>query len=518
MVMDGVDTKVDCTKCPGITINQTSSGRIVSEKRNVRCMDGMVGSVRYGVHNPSLVNLCRGVVERVLFTRDAVSGVLRAPLKPVKNVYDRLRSLRSAIVRCTRSTNVVEIEDYPSLYHDARKRALYTRAVSSLSQEGITKRDARVNTFVKAEKINFTSKPDPPPRVIQPRTARYNVCVGRYLKPFEKALFLGIARFAGYNVVSKGLNACGTAELIREGWESFNDPVAIGLDASRFDQHVSRDALKFEHGFYNMIFNSPELAQLLSWQLHNIGTAYVGQHRVRYTVDGCRMSGDINTGMGNCVIMSSIVLGYFKSKNLKARLVNNGDDCVVILERSDINMMQGIDDWFSEFGFKLTREPVVDVFERIEFCQTQPVLCQDGWRMVRNPYTATSKDMVSLLGWNTNVEFAQWCDAIGKCGLSLCRGVPFWESFYSRFVGVSNEGVYDRLTDSGLGFMAKGMSSNAVVTEESRYSFWLAFGMLPDQQIALEQLAVQYAYHALTPLMFGDIRPLSGLLNAESQV
>lgn len=510
MTLPGVDTSVDVGSVDGMTVRKLSQGGTGKTKRDVRTMDGLVGSAVFGVHNPSLVNLKRGVAERVLYTR--TDKGLATPIRPVKGVFDRLRHIKSLIVGNTCPTNVVAMEDYPSLYHDARKRAVYTKACESLRSVAVNVRDSIVNTFVKAEKINLSSKPDPAPRVIQPRSARYNVCVGRYLKPFESALVKGFKKAFGYSVITKGLNAIGVASQLRRNWDEFVDPVAFGLDASRFDQHVSIEALRYEHSVYNSIFNSTELAGLLKWQLHNKGVAYCDGHKLKYSVDGCRMSGDINTGMGNCLIMSSIVLAYFELVGVRARLSNNGDDCVVFCERRDYAKFAGIGEWFREFGFKLTREPVTDVFEKIEFCQTQPVLCSDGWRMVRNPYVASSKDMVSLLSWSTECEWRRWAGAIGKCGLSLTQGVPYWEAFYRRFVGVEHETTYNNIMQSGLGYLARGMHSTAEVTPESRYSFWLAFGMLPDHQEALEQVVVDVGYSELTPMMYGNTSMLSDLL------
>ncbi|MBC7344441.1 MAG: hypothetical protein H5U03_03285, partial [Clostridia bacterium] len=31
-------------------------------------------------------------------------------------------------------------------------------------------------------------------------------------------------------------------------WGAFDNPVAIGQDYSKFDQHISKDALQYEHG------------------------------------------------------------------------------------------------------------------------------------------------------------------------------------------------------------------------------------------------------------------------------
>lgn len=499
-----MDTSVDCTGCPGITVTRVIGRARNSGQRVVRILSGFAGAARYGVHNSSLRNLARGIVERVLFTRNA-GGKLVSPVKPKDGVFKRLKTLSLAVRRCTRSTTVVSVEDYPSLYHCSRKRALYERAAASLNVGAITRRDSHVSTFVKAEKVNFTAKPDPAPRVIQPRDPRYNLMVGRYLKPFEKNMFDAVALCFGYKVVCKGLNAEGTALQLRENWEHYRSPVAIGLDASRFDQHVSREALEFEHSYYNSVFNSPELERLLSWQLINKGVGWTDEGKVSYTVNGCRMSGDINTSMGNCYIMSLIVLGYFQEKGVAARLANNGDDCVVICESSDLHKFDAISDWFTDFGFKLTREEPVYEFERIEFCQTQPVLTGSGWRMVRNPFTAMSKDTVSLLSWANELEFDRWRGAISSCGLSLTRGVPVWEAFYQKLGGVSHQQSYDRVSDSGLGYMAKGVIGCDHITAESRFSFWRAFGITPDEQVALESLDKEVAWCGTTPVTFGEV-------------
>lgn len=506
-------TSVDCTGVQGITAEKRVGTSREGGDRVVRVLDGYVGQPTYGVHCSNLTNLCRGVVERVLFTRSG--GSLEAPVKPKDGVFSKLSHEFGAVRRNTRSTTVVPLEEYPSLYY-GRKRAVYERAVASLSLQAVSKRDAVVRTFVKAEKVNFSAKPDPAPRVIQPRDPRYTASVGRYLKNFEKRMQEGFAKTYNYPVICKGLNAQGTAAVMKDNWDAFDDPVAIGLDASRFDQHVSRQALVFEHKFYNSVFKSPELAQLLSWQLVNKGVGLVDDGRIKYTVEGCRMSGDINTSMGNCFIMCCIVLAYFREAGLVARLSNNGDDCVVFCERRDLNKLEGISGWFEDFGFRLTREPTVDIFERIEFCQAQPVLTTTGWRMVRNPYIATSKDMVSLLPWGTEVQFDQWRGAISTCGLNLTRGVPFWARFYERLGGVSSDSAYDRIMDSGLGYMSHGMDCAAEISPEARYSFWLAFGMTPDEQEALESLDVGVAYGESTPLTFGDVTPLHPLLRVNN--
>lgn len=486
-------------------------GKKCEDERVVRVLDGFVGSATYGVHNPSLVNLSRAVVERILCTVDGEE--LTSPLRPEANAFDELRDIRAAVLKNTCSSKVATIEEFPSLYRDPRKRAIYERAVTSLQSTSVHKGDSIIKVFVKAEKVNFTAKPDPAPRAIQPRGPRYVVSLGRYLKPFEKCVYAGFAATFGYNVVCKGMNAAETANQLWENWSQYDDPVALGLDATRFDQHVSFEALEFEHGWYNMTFNDPHLEKLLRWQLINMGVGYVEGGKVKYKVRGCRASGDPNTSLGNVIIMCSIVLAFFRAIGVDARLANNGDDCVIFCSRKDEHRFGAISGWCERFGFKLTQDPTVDEFEKIQFCQTQPVYTSEGWRMVRNPYTATSKDMVSLLSWNSELEFDRWRGAISRCGSSLTSGVPYWDAFYKRLGGLVDEKSECELRKSGLGYMAARMNVvNSSITPEVRYSFWRAFGMLPDEQLALEELSKPISFADRTPLMFGDVTPLHPLL------
>lgn len=460
------------------------------------------------MHDSTLVNLARGVVERVFYVRRG-ECLAQAP-QPIKGVFSRLHSVRKRLFGVLRSTPIVPREDYPGLY-TGRKQGIYERALESLMVRAILPRDSWVSTFVKAEKINFDVKGDPAPRVIQPRSPRYNLEVGRYLKLFERELCDGFKRVFGYAVVLKGMNASAVGSALAEHWDQFRRPVAVGLDASRFDQHVSVDALRFEHSVYNGVFRSPELARLLRWQLQNRGIARVEGHRVDYTVEGRRMSGDINTGMGNCLLMSCMVIAYCEHVGLRFRLANNGDDCVLFLEAEDLCRLDGIDQWMLDFGFTLTREEPVYVLEQVEFCQAHPVHCANGWRMVRNPLVAMSKDCVSLVGWDNESAFAQWAHSIGSCGLSLTRGVPVWEAWYDRLVRIGrvpSTGVEERIWDSGLGYMARGVAA-CEVDDRARYSFYRAFGILPDMQAALEaEYSMPVTVCEPTPMTFPDVRAI----------
>jgi hypothetical protein len=152
----------------------------------------------------------------------------------------------------------------------------------------------------------------------------------------------------------------------------------------------------------------------------------------------------------------------------------------------------------------------VDIFERIEFCQSQPVFTSTGWRMVRNPYTAMSKDCVSLLSWNNKAEFLAWRNAIATCGIELTRGVPVWEAWYKKlWVPHSKDYATDHVYDSGMGYAAKGVIGGEI-TWEARYSFYLAYGILPHDQIALEESIPDVCWLQPAPIeRLADLSPFT---------
>jgi len=306
--------------------------------------------------------------------------------------------------------------------------------------------------------------------------------------------------------VLKGFNAQQTGEIFNSKWNSFRKPVAIGLDASRFDQHVGIDALRWEHSVYNGIFKSPELRRLLSWQLNNKVVGHCKDGKLKYVTEGCRMSGDMNTALGNCLIMCALVHCYLSMKGIKGSLANNGDDCTVILEQRDLLKFQdGLQEWFLEMGFSMkVEDPVYDI-EGIEFCQTHPVFDGSNYVMVRNFPKALSKDCLSMKQLDHPATCRMWLDAIGQGGLSLTGGIPVYQDFYSSLIKCASTVTVPpkRQTNwtrrkakpqveltNGMSWLSRNMDRHysSHISGRTRHSFYLAFGVTPEQQIALEDV------------------------------
>jgi hypothetical protein len=454
------------------------------------------------VHNHSLVNLLRGIRERVFAVEK--DGELRPPPKPLAGVFNlRLAGFFALLCVHLVYVNPWSYDQFVDSY-DGLRKVRYAAAVASLRMLALCARDAWVKGFVKAEKLNLSNKSDPAPRMISPRSPRFNVVLGCFIRPAEAVICRAIAAVFGGPTVMKGYNAVKIAGHLFAMWCSFTSPIAVGLDASRFDQHVSVQALQWEHSVYLWMFRqgpNSKLAGLLRSQLRNHVKCYAPEGSVAYTVEGTRMSGDMNTSLGNCLLMCAMVYAYAAYVGVRVRLANNGDDCVVFMEsRDELRFTAGLNAWFLEMGFTMKVEDTVRVFEHVEFCQTRPV-CVDGeYVMCRSPHVGLAKDSVCLQPCNDEhflTSYEQWAREVGTAGCALASGMPVLQSVYLRMSQMGRQRkkawIQGLTGHSGLRIGAKGMATRVRPPSPStRYSFWLAWGITPDEQTALESAAAQF--------------------------
>lgn len=513
--MDGVEATRSALTHPALSVRAIQGAS--PKPRSFFQISGWSPPIRYLVHNSSIGNLARGVLTRVFYVKG------ERPVQPPPGIYaERLRKFRNLLLKRFSSTTPITRQSFVE-YYTGRRKVLYQRAVDSLLDAGVCRRDASIKAFVKAEFICTDDKPDPDPRVISPRDPRYNVEVGRYIRPIEHQIYGAIGKLFGDPTVLKGYNGAQIGRIFQEKWSKFRCPVAIGLDASRFDQHVSSQALAWEHSVYNAIYRSKELEKLLSWQLVNRVKGYTKDGKLSYTVQGSRMSGDMNTALGNCLIMCALVYAYLEERGVTGSLANNGDDCIVIIEQRDLPAFQaGLSEWFRSMGFLMKIEEPVDFIEGIEFCQTHPVWTVDGYVMVRNFPKALAKDCLSLKQLESKYVCSEWMKAVGEGGLSLTGGIPVYQDFYSSLYRASQFTAKRAQMSSsrkrrdhsveitgGLAWLSKGMVRRyAPVDPRTRFSFYLAFGCTPDQQCAIEdEYRKMWFHHHVEQLAEGRTLP-----------
>lgn len=473
-------------------------------------IEGMSKGLNYGVFNSDINSLETAVKERVLYVKTGDGGFGRPPqpaLDAFPHLWDRLKDSLKGVKFASPLT-----EDQFLRAYEGRKRTIYGKAIESLKTKPLCKKDSFVKYFMKVEKVNFTSKPDAVCRGISPRDPRFHVSLGPYIKRIEKTIYKSLDSMWGYPTVMKGHNAQKRGQLVLQHWNMYNDPVAVGIDASRFDQHVSVDALKFEHDVYLSYFTGRDrdrLSKLLKKQLKNTGVGYAQDGKLKFTVEGVRMSGDMNTSLGNVLLMCAITYDLKLKSGIEFSFINDGDDGVLFMERKDLrHISKLLKPHYLNYGFNVVLEEPVHVLEHIEFCQCKPIMVNTGeCVMVRNAQVSFDKDTCSILPIN-KTSGPKWARAVGECGLSLAGNVPVLCEFYRSLMKYTTKTI--ALNKEGWLRMAAGMTPKTGVSPEARCSYWKAFGVPPDMQLEQERYykscLVDFNYshtkHTPTPLHF----------------
>jgi hypothetical protein len=364
------------------------------------------------------------------------------------------------------------------------KRKRWERAIRSIQRHGLTKSHAKVRMFLKADKYT-TPLDNKAPRCIQFRTDEYCVILARYLYPIERKLWT-YRDSRGLSVFAKSRNSWQRAQDLREHFDSFATPVALLLDHSKWDAHVSNALLQIEHDFYRSHYPGDHtLDQLLRYQLGNFGRSNIG---TKYFTPGTRMSGDMNTALGNSLLNYLILKSWLRASGVEGTIYCDGDDSVVMVESADEQRLIPVSTYMPLLGMETKVERATE-FEHVEFCQSRPVCVSSHWRMVRNP-----QRVLGRAGWTTypvqSRTFARrLLKSIGLCELACGSGVPVIQSFALELMRLGSGPMwrqYDRLNAARLeGKLSKILPSP--ITMDTRLSFEEAWNITVAEQISIEK-------------------------------
>jgi len=456
-------------------------------------VSGIVPLARWGVHNNDVDTTARAILERVLLCKD--TGTWQRPPVVKQYVWDTmLYGFKKELLKHSYCVEPYSKDAFVSSYEGRRKTRMQ-KAADSLDLVELDFRDVRLSTFIKAEKIPFHKKPDPAPRVIQPRTSRFHVAYGCFIKPIEKIVYKAIDAVFGSRTVMKGLNALQVGTIIHNKWRRFRRPVAVPMDASRFDQHVHKSSMLWVKGVLSNFIpktHRRSFGRLFDWKLFTKARAVCQNGVVQYTVDYGLCSGDMDTSLIGVLDMCALLYTYKHQKSIDCEVVDMGDDSVVIMEQDDLDwFMYGLEDWFRLCGFNIVAEEPVYELEHISFCQCRPIYNGEQYMMVHEFPNAWSKDVCTLLPLKDPKTFDRWLTAVGLCGSSWLGGIPIYSEFYSKLIKCDNPLDHPMFEDNSDRYWARGIKrSGFPVHPSTRASFYLAFGITPDEQIALERAMV----------------------------
>lgn len=413
--------------------------------------------------------------------------------------YRRLLSLSKLLGKRIGLVQPISRAEVIGMFGGFRRRR-YEKADEKLRVEGEFI-DSRVKMFVKQEAVHIkASKVNPACRAIQFREPTYSLQLAQYIKPIEHVLYrvTGPKPFPLTPFIAKNLNQKQRASLIKQKFESMPGCTMLELDASRFDAHVSARLLQVEHACYTSANGDKHFAKLLKEQLLNRGRCKGDGFSLSYSLRGGRMSGDMNTASGNCILMSCMLAAYGQDNCKQYDFLVDGDDSVFFFIGSRPTEAQ-IYDYFLQFGMEMKVDNITTELSALSFCQGKIVELGSGPTMVRNPIKVLSRTTL-------NVKFSDLhgipllLKTISLGELSLVRGCPVLQEYFLALIRVAEKHMSRRGKKSGVirgrdwadYRLKRDMPGDwyrldvQPITMASRESFAKSWDMGIDQQMILE--------------------------------
>jgi len=375
-------------------------------------------------------------------------------------------------------------------------RRRYLEAHRSMMEDGpLTAKDWLLKAFVKAEKVEGWKLAKP--RMIFPRSPRYNLALASRLKPFEHWLWsnLKTRAFSGVGnsrVVAKGLNQVERANLIRRKMREVGEAVVFEVDGAAFEAHVDVWQLVEEHAVYGAAFpGDGDLLKLLGKQLQNKGVTQCG---VKFGRDGGRASGDVNTGMGNSIVMLAVVAGTMGSfGGVRWDTLVDGDNALLFVEPAAASRVHAnfAAVALRNSGHEMVLERPVTCVEEVRFGRSAPIQTARGWKMVCD-WTRVLSCRASSHQHLHEPKFArEFLHGVSLCESVLSDGVPVLWAYANHLRELTALTSAPRLEHLGE-FEMKGVDLSRLGSwagepdSISRQSFHRAFGVCPAEQLELE--------------------------------
>jgi len=461
------------------------------------------------IHSPCVHNHIDALIGRV-------GKCVPKPTDAVLQLKPYARSLAYAIGHVVRMTRRGVVEGYRGA-----KRRRYQRALDNLERGKAWR--GTVNMFVKDE-VNIASrdKPNPSCRAIQYRDFEYALELATYIKPLEHKLYelAGCRFFPKTRFIMKGLSGSERGVLLREKFDNLGGCFIYVLDVSRWDAHISQELLLLEHHVYNRVYSDKLLRKLLKKQLVNKGRTRrfskdgVLEFDLSYKVGGGRMSGDMNTGCGNVILMCMVIANFLRQFNLIGDFGDDGDDCVVMIKGPRLADEVFIN-YFLGFGLSVKVECVTECFEELDFCQCRPVFTGREYTMVRSPIRSMTKALVNPKYVDVRYR-PKLVKTIALGELSLVHGIPILDSFFRCMVRGAERSMSKRGRSDGgiiknykfeyrlLGADPFRKLPRIPILAKTRQSFHAAWGIDPKRQQEIEQFLDKFDLDIMTSAGWAD--------------
>lgn len=253
--------------------------------------------------------------------------------------------------------------------------------------------------------------------MIQARHISFNIEYGRYIKPIED-------RLCGFVQFGKGTNL-NIASKIYSLSKRFTHYTEI--DHTTFDAHVTKEMLQLTHTYYqSCYFHNKELRLLSKKTLNN---ACKTRTKIKYRVKGTRMSGDVDTSLGNSLINYAILKEVISKLYGKTEIIVNGDDSIIFTNRGVEPEILKTE--LLKYNMESKVQESVTNIHKVEFCKNRLVINSKGRpTLMINPSRLTSIYGMTYRQTNDYVEYLR---QVCVCNIAMNISNPlaqYWSLIY----------------------------------------------------------------------------------------
>jgi hypothetical protein len=273
----------------------------------------------------------------------------------------------------------------------------------------------------------------------------------------------------------------------------FDRGLCVSIDATAFDTHNRAYHLQGIHRVYTSCFDDPELKALLEAQLLNRARTKGG---VQYVVEGRRMSGDMDTAAGNCLLSLlnlSTVMRRLRDRKWDALL--DGDDVLLFVESRggmrNRRFRRLLLREYGKLGFDIRKSEMTEEIEKIDFCQSVPACYGPGdWRMVPNPKKTTANMCASHKLFNEPKWARRALRTVAQGWLAAYPGAPITQALATRILRATADVRLVSLKEVGFRHVVEDNWAKAreePVSTGARMAVETGFGVSLQDQMACER-------------------------------
>lgn len=210
------------------------------------------------------------------------------------------------------------------------------------------------------------------------------------------------------------------------------------------------------------------------------------------------MSGDFNTALGNSVINAIVIIawamerGIYDDPNFKFQV--DGDDSWMVYRRDESDPKPSD---FQKFGMTTKIEAIGQIPEDVGFCQSKPVMLQDGPMMCRD-YRRVLARLPHSIQRYTGVGWERYAKGIAECELALGKGIPILDAIQAGLCAetsvIKRSTLRPRGEDYQYAIAQRVCNPQREITSAARVSYALAWGITPFEQRRLEAKLLRHKW------------------------